>query len=162
MTDAEFSANIEAMVETLYRVSYAQLQSSHDREEAVQEALCRAWQKRAQLREPRYMQTWVIRILLNECHNIQRRNKRVQPAEIVLSAPPGDADRELHGALLALETPLRLPIVLHYMEGFSVEEIAFMLRLPQGTVKSRMRRGRQKLRELLTEEVLEPCMTKTV
>lgn len=158
MTCDEFSTRIVAMMQTLYRVSYAQLSQGCDRDEAVQECLCKAWQKRHQLKDERYMQTWVIRILINECHNIQRKRARELPLEELTEwAAPAEADTELHDALLALEEALRLPLVLHYIEGFSIDEIARILRCPQGTVKSRMRRGRHELKILLSEEVSLPC-----
>lgn len=56
-------------------------------------------------------------------------------------------------ALMSLPEKHRLPLQLHYIEGFSVAETAQMLNLPQGTVKSRMARGREKLRAMLDEEV---------
>ena len=79
MSDEEFAERVTAMTQTLYRVCYAQLSQACDREDAVQEALRKCWQKRGQLRDARYLQTWVIRVLLNECHNIQRRAARLQP-----------------------------------------------------------------------------------
>ena len=154
MTSEEFAERIVGMTQTLYRVSYAMLSQPCDREDAVQECLRKAWQMRGRLREARYMQTWVIRILINECHNIHRHYSREAPQEELPepAAPPG-ADPELHDALMKLDMKWRLPIVLYYMDGYSVEEISRMLRLPQGTVKSRMSRGRRILKELLSEEV---------
>jgi len=158
VTKDEFAKRIAGMMQTLYRVSYAQLSQSCDREDAVQECLCKAWQKRHQLRDERYMQTWVIRILINECRNIQRKKSRLVPLfELPEREAPAGADRELHDALFALDEMLRLPIVLHYVEGFSVGEIAAILRLPEGTVKSRMLRGRRELQRQLNGEATEPC-----
>lgn len=159
MTSGEFSQQIVNMIQTLYRVSYSQLPQSSDRDEAVQECLLKAWQKRGQLKEPRYMQTWVIRILINECRNIQRKRWREVPLdEMPERVVPADADYELHDALLHLDEKLRLPIILHYMEGFTVSEIAGILRWPQGTVKSRMNRGRAELKKSLTGEgYTKPC-----
>jgi len=146
------------MMQTLYRVSYAQLSQSCDRDEAVQECLYKVWKKRHQLKDERYMQTWVIRILINECHNIQRKRGRELPLnEVPERVAPADADFELHDALFSMDETLRLPIILHYIEGFSIGEIAQILRWPQGTVKSRMLRGRQKLKIILSEEVQLPC-----
>lgn len=158
MTRDEFAERMVGMMQTLYRVSYAQLSQSCDREDAVQECLLKAWQKRHQLQNERYMQTWVIRILLNECKNIQRKKSRLVPlSELPERRAPEGADPELHDALLALEEKLRLPILLHYVEGFSVTEIASILRLPVGTVKSRMLRGRRELQKQLNGEETEPC-----
>ena len=158
MTYDEFSTRIVAMMQTLYRVSYAQLSQSCDRDEAVQECLYKAWKKRHQLKDERYMQTWVIRILINECHNIQRKRGRELPLnEVPERVAPADADFELHDALFSMDETLRLPIMMHYIEGFSIGEIAQILRWPQGTVKSRMLRGRQKLKIILSEEVQLLC-----
>ncbi len=158
MTCDEFSTRIVAMIQTLYRVSYTQLSQSCDRDEAVQECLYKVWKKRHQLKDERYMQTWVIRVLINECHNIQRKRGREFPLnEVPERITPADADFELHDALFSIDETLRLPIMLHYIEGFSIGEIAQILRWPQGTVKSRMLRGRQKLKTILSEEVQLPC-----
>jgi len=153
VTCDEFSKRIVAMMQTLYRVSYTQLSQSCDRDEAVQECLYKAWKKRHQLRDERYMQTWVIRILINECHNIQKKRNRELPVdEMPERIAPPDVDYELHDALFSLNETLRLPILLHYVEGFSIKEIAQILRVPQGTVKSRMMRGRQELKKILSRE----------
>jgi RNA polymerase sigma-70 factor (ECF subfamily) len=158
LTKDEFSERIIAMMQTLYRVSYSQLSQSCDRDDAVQECLYKAWQKRHQLKDERFMQTWVIRILINECHNIRKNRSRELPLdEVTEQTTPADADYELHHALFSIDEALRLPILLHYMEGFSIKEIAQTLRCPQGTVKSRMLRGRRELKKMLNEEVLLPC-----
>lgn len=153
MTSDKFSTQIVAMMQTLYRVSYAQLSQGCDRDEAVQECLYKAWQKRHQLKDEQFMQTWVIRILINECHNIQRKRGNELPLnELPERVAPADADSELHDALFSLDETLRMPIMLHYIEGFSTSEIARILRWPEGTVKSRMRRGRQALKKILNGE----------
>ena len=139
------------LTDTLYRVSYSILRDRYDREDAVQSCLEKAWKKRRTLRDERYLKTWLIRILINECYNVHR-HKRELPQEIPeRTAPPG-ADPILHDALMCLPENVRTPIVLHYMEGYSIHEIALALRVAPGTVKSRMRNGRAKLKELLSEE----------
>jgi len=153
LTNNEFSTRIIGMIQTLYRISYSQLSKSSDRDDAVQECLCKAWKKRHHLRNDNLMQTWVIRILINECHNIRRRRSTVLPLdELPERAAPADANPELHDALIQLEETLRLPILLHYIEGYSTKEIAHILRVPHGTVKSRMLRGRRALQKTLDWE----------
>jgi RNA polymerase sigma-70 factor (ECF subfamily) len=131
MRASDFTLRIQGMTELMYRVCYSQLSNPGDREEAVQECIGRAWEKLDTLRDERHFQTWVVRILINICHDIQRRNARVEPiGDGLLSRhadvrrAPCDETRELHDALLALEEGLRLPVVLHYMGGFSTREIA--------------------------------------
>lgn len=153
MTSEAFARRITEMTPTLYRVACSYLRQPSDREDAVQKALRKAWEKRHTLREERYLQTWVVRILINECRMLCRRSARMVPVEEVRAASGDEA--LLREALFSLEEKLRTPILLHYIEGYSVEETARALRMPQGTVKSRMARGRAKLREMLQEEVFE-------
>lgn len=65
---------------------------------------------------------------------------------------PGDADPNVRDALFSLEIKYRAPMVLYYLEGLSVRDIARTLTLPQGTVKNRLFRARALLRERLKEE----------
>lgn len=150
----EFSQRIIAMLPVLHRLAWSQLRQAADREDAVQETIRRAWEKCDRLREARYMQTWVIRILLNVCDTMRRRAGRLQPAE---SLPERQSDTvqdtPLLDALMMLDERYRMPLQLHYVEEYSVEEVARMLRLPQGTVKSRLHRGRERLRTMIDEEV---------
>ena len=148
MTDEAFEKGILEMTETLYRVSYAQLWQRADREDAVQEALKKAWEKRKRLKNDEALRTWLIRILLNECHNIQRRGKRMIPAEeIMLPQPPPDADGTMHDLVLSLPEKYRTPAVLIFMEGMTAAQAARALGIPQGTVHSRLHRARQILKE---------------
>ena len=148
MTNEAFAQRIVQMQETLYRVSYSLLPQQYDREDAVQECIRKAWQKRATLRDDRYMQTWVIRILLNECYALQRKRARETPVDSLPErAAPEDADLLLHDVFLSLDDKLRTVAVLFYIEDYEVKEIARMLRLPAGTVKSRLHRARALLRE---------------
>ena len=157
MDKDEFSRRIIDMLPMLHRVAWSQLAQAADREDAVQETIRRAWEKRSRLREERYMQTWVVRILLNVCDDMRRRAQRMSPEEWQDVASEDQTGREtpLLDALMALEEKFRLPLQLRYVEEYSVSEVARMLRLPQGTVKSRLARGRDKLRQILREEVFE-------
>lgn len=154
VTKDEFAARMIAMTDVLYRVAWSQLPQAADREDAVQETIRRAWEKRERLRDERFMQTWVIRILLNVCDNMRRKNARMVPTEYIPAAQ-GDTQKDtpMLRVLFSLEEKYRLPLQLRYIEGYSVAETARILRLPEGTVKSRLSRGRDKLQALLKEEV---------
>ena len=129
MEKEAFTSAILGMSDTLYRVAATQLRQRADQEDAVQECLRRAWEKRHKLREERYVQTWVIRILLNECHRMQRRMARNLPAEEI-PAVHRDEGSELKDVLCQLEARYRVPVLLHYIEGYGIGEIAAMLRIP--------------------------------
>ena len=152
----DFSQKVIDMIPVLHRVAYMQLHQAADREDAVQEAIRRAWEKRDHLREDRYMQTWVIRILLNVCDTMRRRNARMQIQESFCDhSAPERNESVLIDTLMSLDEKYRLPLQLRYIEEYSVAEVARILHIPQGTVKSRLARGREKLRALLDEEVFE-------
>ena len=72
MDKREFADRVHAMQEKLYRITYGQLRDEQDRKDAVQEAIFKAWKNRGRLRDETLFETWLIRILINECHNIQR------------------------------------------------------------------------------------------
>lgn len=155
MQNEDFTRAILSMTDTLYRVAATQLRTPADREDAVQECLRKAWEKRNTLRQERYLQTWVIRILLNECHTIQRRQARIFPRDVIPAVQREKEETGLKEALLQLEERYRTPILLHYVEGYTVKEVAGILRAPQGTVKTWLSRGRQALAAILKEEVFE-------
>lgn len=155
--DAErFSQEAMRHEKLLFHVSYTLLHNIGDCADAVQEALAQAWRGRDMLRDERKFRPWLVRILINTCNGMLRT--RARRAEVTLlaemPAPPEVENWALHDALARLEQELRLPLVLHYFEGFSVGEIAGMLGLPAGTVKSRMMRGRKLMKALLGEEVV--------
>ena len=149
MDEQEFSQRVTQARDKLFRISYTLLHNEQDCADALQEALLRAWQHLGRLREERYFDTWLVRILINECKRLRARR---QPVISVPAAPFEPDDRALHDALQTLEEKYRLPVVLHYLEGYSLEEIAWLLRVPVGTVKSRMFTGRKRLRDILERE----------
>lgn len=155
VTADEFARRVKAMEPVIYRVCRAQLSGSHDREDAAQEAILRAWEKRDGLREPRFFETWFIRILINACHDIQRRNRRA----VAMDAPPereSEPDnRDLYLALAALDEKQRMCVLLHYIEGYGVREVARILGIGESAVKVRLMRGRRKLKQMLSEEAFQ-------
>lgn len=148
MTNEDFAARIVEMQGTLYRVTCAILREHADREDAVQSAIEKAWRKRGMLRDEGRLKAWVVRILVNECYTLLRHQKRETPVESIPDAPaPDTADPDLYRFFTGLPDTLRLTMVLHYVEGYEVKEIAHMLHLPVGTVKTRLMRGREKMKE---------------
>ena len=153
MTKAEFVQRVRQMERRLYRVSRTILSRNADCEDAVQESLLKAWTRLDTLREEQYFETWLVRILINECHAIQRRSARVLPMESLPEpASADDSDHALREAVMALPEKLRMPVMLHYMEGYDSKEIARILRIPAGTVRTRLMRARNLLRDFLGEE----------
>ena len=148
----EFIERVRACERRLYRVARTMLRREADCEDAVQEALLRAWAKLYTLREDAYFETWLIRILINQCKQIYRRQPPAA-AELSESIPARDAgDSAVLTALMALPDKPRIALELHYIEGYSVKECARMLAVPEGTVKWRLSQGRALLKRELGEE----------
>ena len=155
MDEMEFERRVRACTQKLFRVCYAILPERADRDDAIQEALVKAWQKRGTLRNDSVFESWLIRIAMNECRNILRRRKRMPADELNENSSvafDSITDLSLHDAIRNLDFRLRMPIVLHYMEGYTMEETAKLLRIPLGTAKHRLKQAKSILKEQLREE----------
>ena len=138
---------------SLYHVACAILSSEADRRDAMQETALRAWEHRRSLRNEAYFKTWVTRIAVNVCRDVLRKNRRIVPVETLPESPAPESPTELYATIESLPERLRLPLVLYYLEGYSVEETARALGVPSGTVKFRLHEARKALRiELDGEE----------
>lgn len=151
MEKATFTLELQRVSETLFRVAWAMLYNEEDCRDAMQEAALKAWQHRGKLREEQYFTTWVTRILINECRTIQRKRRRMVSLEEVPEGVSQPEDPALAIALRALPEQLRLPLTLHYVEGFDYAQTARVLRLPVSTVRGRIARAKQQLRKELSE-----------
>lgn len=146
MTAQEFSEQVRQNKDRLWRISYSILKNGADCDDALQEALLRAWKQIGSLREERYFTTWLTRILINECKRILKRGKFQSIPEHLPDAQNTDGS-DLRDAILALPLNLRIPLVLHYIEGYPVRHIAAMLRLPETTVNWRLHSARKQIRD---------------
>ena len=152
MDEIDFEQQVQAHERTLYRTANSIMRNDHDSLDAVQNALTKAWARRNTVDPPAF-RAWLTRIVINECYSMRRKTKRETLAEVVdLIADLQPPDPSLRDALDELPDTLRLTILLHYMEGFSVKEVASMLSVPSGTVKWRLSRARKLLKEELTQK----------
>ena len=157
MQKEEFLAAAMESERTLYRVAKTILRSDADCADAVQEALLKGIKNAPMLRDNRYVKTWLTRILINTCKDMLRRAGRVQTVELtdVYASIDRNLERvELYDALQALDDKLRLPLVLYYLEGFPMDEVARMLKITEGLVRRRLWQARKELREILREEAI--------
>ena len=154
MNEREFERRARACTEKLFRVCYTILPERADRDDAIQEALIKAWRKRDTLRDDAVFEGWLMRIAINECRNVLRRKKRTPTVELNEMIPANDSipDLALHDALRNLDVKLRVPVVLHYIEGYTIQETARLLMIPLGTTKHRLKQAKSILKEQLKEE----------
>lgn len=152
MDERALTRAMQEQLDGLYRLSMSILHAAADAQDAVQQGMMRAWEKRAQVHDEAKMRAWLTRIVINECRNIQRKRMRTFPVADLPEASGGSMDETgLADAMAALPEKLRTPLLLRYMEDFSEREIAQALGVPVTTVKSRLHRARRMLREELED-----------
>lgn len=150
-----FVALIKYYESSLYRVAKSYLKTDSDCADAIQETILKAYQAIKGLKEPKYFRTWLIRILINECNRILQVRKKIIPVQELrerIQPEIGTQRIELQEILHLVEEELRVIITLYYQEDLSVKDIALLLDIPEGTVKSRLSRAREKLAYYLTED----------
>ncbi len=149
-----FTEEVRKSEATLYRVSKSILQNEKDCEDAVQEAILKAYHKLASLKKEAFFKTWLVRILINECYKISRFHKKNVSYEEYINPEATAAPEnysELYLSIMKLDENLRTLVILYYIEGFSITETANILKMQEGTVKSRLSRARSNLRKWFEE-----------
>jgi RNA polymerase sigma factor (sigma-70 family) len=148
-----FARLIRDMQSEMYRLARTLLSQDEDCADAIQEAILNAYRSVHRLREPAYFRTWLYRILIRECQMTYRRRRKTAASdklpEIGTSASGPDLD--LQAAVNRLREPLRTIIKLHYFADMSLNQIAEMYKVSEGTLKSRLHRARRQLAKDLTE-----------
>lgn len=161
MTKEEFAQVVFASTDSLYRISKSILKHDADCEDAVQEAITIAFEKLHTLRKDSYAKTWLVRIVMNECYKIARRKEReyaMEQSDMLEKQEQSETtglkleQSDVYQALLTLEERQRVVLELFYVEQYSLKEIARIINVPVGTVKSRLNRGRKQLRKCFEEE----------
>ena len=154
MDNQEFQDRVRACERMLYATAYLLLHVTADCEDAVQEAVLRAWQRLPGLQNPQFFETWLTRIVINECKSqLRRRSRRGETELSPRLAAPVSPEPELHAALTALKWKYRVVLTLKYIDGYTIEEIARILTLPRGTVASRLDQAKKLLRAQMKGEI---------
>ena len=138
----------------VYRVARGILKSEHDIEDAIQNTVIKAYEKINTLKKDEFFKTWLIRILINECNEIIRKNKKIENINKDSNEEKYNDTYEnidLINAINGLNEELRITTVLFYFEDMTIKDISAVLKIPEGTVRSRLSRSREKLRERMRE-----------
>lgn len=152
--DEAFYRLIADNKDKLYNIAYCYLKNEHDALEAIQETTCRAYIKINKLKEPRYFNTWLTKILINYCIDEQKRKRKIVSIEeerITDDSENNLDSMDLGLAVEKLEPKYKQVIVLKYFQDMTVSNIALVMDCPEGTVKTWISRGLNQLRELLNK-----------
>lgn len=140
----------------LFRLALSHLQRREDAEDAIQDVFMKYYSTSPKFSDDEHERAWLIRVTVNRCHDLSRRGSIRDHAsldDILEMAGEERTDAEnLLATVHELPEKYRTAIVLHYLEGFSVEEVSGILKLSLSAVKMRLSRGRELLKSLINEE----------
>ena len=156
MTKEQLGSLILDSERQLYSTAKTILFSDYDCADAIQETIVKAFSNVGTLKNDNYARTWLIRILINKCYSLVRKSSKFIPLENLADRQEPELEKtknysELYTAVNSLKEELRLPVILYYIEDFSVKEIAQILEISEGAVQKRLARARGKLRQELQE-----------
>ena len=137
----------------LFRLAVSCLKRQADAEDVLQEVFLRYYRSAPEFTGAEHEKAWLIRVTVNACISLLRSPWRriVSPIPDTLPAPEPE-DRQLIELVRRLPAKYSIPLHLHYYEDYSVKEIASILRISEGTVKSRLSRARKQLGQLIEKE----------
>jgi RNA polymerase sigma-70 factor (ECF subfamily) len=158
-----FESLVRTHQDRVYNLAYRITGNHEDASDAAQDAFVRAYQALARFREDAAFSTWLHRIATNAALDLVRRRPAVPPVELPVHHPaPDDPERDaarreigrrVQAALANIPAEFRAAVVLRDLQGLSYEDVARVLKIPVGTVRSRISRGRDALRAQLTDLV---------
>lgn len=150
----EFCVLISTYRVNMYRLAKSILRHETDAEDAVSEAILRAYTNLPKLKKMESFKPWIMKILVNESYKIINRKKKILYLDEM--EVPEEVRMHDHGELwqmvAGLEEEFRMVTILFYYEDMSLKNISKILELPLGTVKSRLSRARKKLKKILERE----------
>lgn len=146
-----FAVLVKQYMPNMYRLACGMLNNRADAEDAVGEAVLKAWESLGSLRRTESFKSWIMQITANESRKIYRKNRRITCVESVEEMAPAfyDDHHELWDAVMRLDIRYREVIILYFYERLSVKETGQVLHIAEGTVKSRLFRGRKILKGML-------------
>lgn len=142
-----FTRLMKSQMQNMYKTAGAILINDEDIADAVSETILACWENMHSLKEDRFFKTWMTRILVNKCNDIIRKKQYYLDYDMP-EEPYNDTgfeNAEWKEALNTISEKYRLVMVLYYIEGFSTGDISGILDIPEGTVRSRLARGREQL-----------------
>ena len=160
--DREFEARLVESSTLAFRVAFSVLRQREDAEEVAQEAFAKAYRSFHQLRDRERFRAWLVRMTWRMALDRQRSNRRRLAREAHAGSPEyveaglqtrlesDERAAHLWRAIDSLSEKLRVVVVLAGIQGHDIKEVAALLELREGTVKSRLFDARQKLKERLS------------
>jgi len=143
-----------AHADMLYRLALSHLTHIEDAKDALQDVFVKYTVADKSFKDDEHERSWLIRVMINRCHDIvRRRNIRAYTPLDEVTELPDSQDNERPAVFQAIDMlpdTFKDVVVLHYLEGYSVEEVATALKLSVSAVKMRLSRARDSLKQYLS------------
>lgn len=149
-----FSRVIQVEKVKLYKTAMAILKNDDDACDAIQETLISAYKNISKLEHLEFFETWIIRILINKCYDIIKKNQKIVNINEKINKEVDSfyemysTESELELIINKIEKDLKMVTVLYYYDELPIKEIAVILNIPEGTVKSKLSRARKSISEI--------------
>ena len=154
MTDPQFTELTTKYIDTVYRLALTRMKNVPEAEDITQTVFLKLYREPKPFASESHVKHWLIRVTINECNKVFRNPFRAAEniADYANTLHFETAEQsDLFDAVMALSEKHRLPIFLYYYEEYSTAEISKLLKLPVPTVITRLRRGREQLKQHLQE-----------
>lgn len=158
MLEPEFRKAVAANRDLVFRVAYTYLRDAADADDVAQDVFVKLLRRDEPFDGEEHLKNWLIRVTINECKSLFRRPwRRVEDISSYVESlqVPNAESRSLLVEVMRLPEKYRVPIVLFYYLELPTQQIADYLRVPAATIRTRLARGRSRLRKLLEGEDYE-------
>ncbi|MCI9492279.1 MAG: RNA polymerase sigma factor [Lachnospiraceae bacterium] len=156
-TQKEILGLYEKYYEMVWRICLVQLGNSHDAYDAVQETFFRLMGNAKTFHNEEHVKAWLIRVAINYCKDVKKSGFRKREISLNAEKPTEDGGvpeeyAEVYEAMMGLPKEHRVVLYLHYYEGYSLKEIAKMMKINPSTLRSRMSRAKELMKQYLQDD----------
>ncbi len=155
MNDSELTRYITLYRAAVFRAAFSYVKNREDAEDISQETFARLFVSRDSFRADENVKAWLIRVAINLAKNLLKSSRyrlRDELPENLAANPPETEDAIMHDCIRRLPPEYSSVIYLFYYEGYSVKEIAALCKISSAAVRTRLSRGRNRLKEMLLKE----------
>ena len=147
----KFEFYVSQYKDMLYKLAFAYLKSEEDSNDVIQNVWLNFYKTKKEFQSEKHIKFWLVRCTINECKKFWRTSwhRLVTFDEVSQSTPEEETDIDLLNSIMSLDRKYRVVVVLYYIEDYKINEIAKILKLPVGTIGSRLSKAKEKLKDYL-------------
>ncbi len=156
MEDDKFRESVERYSDAVYRLAFHSCKNAADAEDIVQNVFLKLYREKKEFESEEHLRRWILRVAVNESKSLVCSSwfrKRAPLEELAGSLDfQAPEESELFLCVMALPQKYRMVIHLFYYEDYPIKEVAELCGLKESTVQTRLQRGRERLKKMMTEQ----------